>query len=484
MIAFNPRRDVRGTAVVVLIVAVPLLAMLLLLRQSQDGRDHVQMSAFISYALVLGASVFVYFHWRLSTLRGDDVTDTRFSGWLTIGLVTGALHGLVQAVNLQPITGKDADSWPLVIQLALLTVVGLIAVIADRVDPPGDPALIGALGGLMVTALFVVTATVAPPLTLPPSVKTLLGATVLAAGATFALVVLTHIRISPWARRRIALASVLLIGAQWGADLTAGDGAVMTLVVVANLTGSIILCTMIQSLLRGSVQQYHDEMQRLNESLEKARAGSLEDRELLHEVGSTLAGITSASRMIHHGPAIPAIRRERLEALLSAELGRLERLMSARAPAYTVGFEVDEVVAPLVLSHQIQGRDVRWQPSETWGHGDPDDFAEVVNILLNNAARHGGVGPIRLHAWEHDGCVEFVCSDSGPGVDADVRPHLFTSGVRGPASPGQGLGLAIAHRLMSEAGGTLELLECSLPGATFVARLPISEPSRVAANIA
>ena len=54
------------------------------------------------------------------------------------------------------------------------------------------------------------------------------------------------------------------------------------------------------------------------------------ERELLHEVGATLAGITSASRVMRYGEAVPASRRQRLESMLAAELDRLERLMDAR----------------------------------------------------------------------------------------------------------------------------------------------------------
>jgi signal transduction histidine kinase len=484
MHASNHRWDSRGTAVVALIVAVPLLAMLLLMSRSGDARDHVQTSAFISYALVLGASVFVYFHWRIATLRGADPMDIRLAGWLTVGLVGGSLQGLVQAVNLQPITREEPDSWPLVMQLVLLSVLGLIALVAERIDPPADPALTGAIGGLLLTALFVVTMMVAPPLTPTPMVAHLLNAMVLVGGLVLAVIVLLRRHVSRWVRRRLALAAIVLFGAHCGVNLTGDHPVFMTLVMAANLVGSIVLCTMVQSLLRGSLLHYHDEMQRLGESLREMRAGSLEDRELLHEVGSTLAGITSASRMIQHGPEVSTLRRERLQEMLTAELGRLERLMCARAPSNSIHFEIDAVVEPLVLSHQTRGRDVRWQPSQTLAHGDPDDVAEVVNILLENAARHGGVGPIRVHAWADGDFVEIVCSDSGPGVNPSVRPHLFTSGIRGPASQGQGLGLAIAQRLMSNAGGTLELLESVLPGATFVARLPNSEPAHVAAQIA
>jgi signal transduction histidine kinase len=59
---------------------------------------------------------------------------------------------------------------------------------------------------------------------------------------------------------------------------------------------------------------------------------------------------------------------------------------------------------------------------------------------------------------------------------------LFTTGARDPNSPGQGLGLSIAKRLMSERGGSLVLADSPTNGATFVARLPASEIAHAASH--
>jgi signal transduction histidine kinase len=96
----------------------------------------------------------------------------------------------------------------------------------------------------------------------------------------------------------------------------------------------------------------------------------------------------------------------------------------------------------------------------------------VVNILLENAGRHAGRGVVRLSVTAADGGALVICSDSGPGVPPELSDHLFEPAVRGPASKGQGLGLAIAHRLVSARGGSIELVGGHQPGATFVARLP------------
>jgi signal transduction histidine kinase len=124
------------------------------------------------------------------------------------------------------------------------------------------------------------------------------------------------------------------------------------------------------------------------------------------------------------------------------------------------------------VSHQARGRLVSWQPCEQEAFGNPDELAEVCNILLENAARHGGAAPVTLSVEAYDGGVEITCADQGPGVAPEDRDRIFQAEVKGARSHGQGLGLAIAHRLVSARGGSLEVLDDDQPGATFVAFFP------------
>ena len=75
-------------------------------------------------------------------------------------------------------------------------------------------------------------------------------------------------------------------------------------------------------------------------------------------------------------------------------------------------------------------------------------------------------------------------SDTGPGIPPEDLPHLFEPYYRGIQSqgniPGTGLGMAIAHQLLSRMGGTLQVFSpgklcCSTaPGTTVVTWLPTS----------
>lgn len=475
------RKDARGVAVVAVLTVAPIIPVLLLSQDAHGYGEVLRSSELVAYSLVVGAAVFVYFHWRMTSSTGARESAARLAGWLTVGLVVAGLYGLVQA-SLLDSPGAPRDSWPMVGQIVLLVALIVVAHVAERAEVPGDPALAGAVGGLLLVGGTSLTMAFAPRMVASPTTERLLTTLVMVTGLIFAWTMLQRTQISPWVRRRLALSAILLTAAHCVWYVHIRDDVVVTLAVIANLQGAVVLCTMAQALLRRSVLDHQRELCQLQETLAQVRADVLEERELLHEVGSTVAGITTASRVMRTGPRLSPQRRARLEHMLDAELARLDRLMSARAPSMTDEFDVDSVVEQLVTSHQARGLDVRWTPGHVRVLGDPDDLAEVVNILLENARRHGGQ-TVRLDVTTSGGYAEVVCSDDGPGVADDVRPHLFTSGVRSTDSPGQGLGLAIAQRLMSERGGSLELAESTHHrGATFVARLPISEMSHAASH--
>lgn len=443
----------------------------------------------ICYTLILGAAVVHYFDWRVSSVERDGDTSVRLTGWLTLGLVLGSLHGLVVAVTGDASWQLAEARWPRVTLLLVLSVMCLLALVAERVDAPGDPALLGAAAASLLVAVSSLVLKLAPPSPAGPVTHGLIYTGVILAGTALVWILLHRRTVALRVRRQLAVAVALLTAGGLASALEEPSFVVATAAIAAQLAAALVVCSMSQGLVRASILERQEQVRRLQRSLAEVRQAVGVERELLHEVGATLAGITNASRVMRHGQAVPASRRQRLESMLAAELDRLERLMHARvsggAALDDCEVDLDAVVEPLVTSHFARGRDVRWFASGEHAFGDPDEIAEVVNILLENAARHGGRGAVRLSvtAAGDDGAM-VICSDSGPGVPPELRDRLFDPDVRGPASKGQGLGLAIAHRLVSARGGSIELVGGHQPGATFVARLPRRSVVDAVRNIA
>ncbi len=205
-----------------------------------------------------------------------------------------------------------------------------------------------------------------------------------------------------------------------------------------------------------------------------AEATVRRDAERIHELRSTVAGIGKTYRLLRdRRDRIPETARTMLESLCETELARLERLLVDASPVATQVLEISTVVDPLVEALRFRGHQVAREGDRALAVGRPDDIAEIVTHLLENAVRHAPNRAVILRVGTSPTEVTVSVADHGPGVSADLRPHLFERGAKGPGSPGEGIGLHISRRLAREMGGDLRLDDCAcLCGATFRLSLP------------
>jgi signal transduction histidine kinase len=102
----------------------------------------------------------------------------------------------------------------------------------------------------------------------------------------------------------------------------------------------------------------------------------------------------------------------------------------------------------------------------------------LLNIVLNaeQAVADGGHIGIRVYLAE-TGKVGIEVRDSGPGIPADVLPHVFEPFfTTKDVGTGTGLGLAIAYGIVLEHGGTLTAANDPRGGAVFTLTLPAGDP--------
>src|SRR5690606_1442853 len=118
---------------------------------------------------------------------------------------------------------------------------------------------------------------------------------------------------------------------------------------------------------------------------------------------------------------------------------------------------------------------------------DPTRVRQVLDNLLSNAIKYTpppGEILVSVNADARDAprmrrAVAIRVSDSGPGIPAEKRQHIFDEFTRLDDNDlkGHGLGLAIASRIARLLGGDLDVAESDgrLGGATFVLWLPRRE---------
>lgn len=204
-----------------------------------------------------------------------------------------------------------------------------------------------------------------------------------------------------------------------------------------------------------------------------------------------LAGVRAATTLLNSPGEIGEIGEERraaMAAMVQSELERLERMVRRQQEEATGSvvpdsradelraevIDLDAVVSAMVLAHEAKGTTVTWRPSRMLALGDSDQLTEALNVLLDNAAAHGG-GPVRVDvraAGPAATSVEVAVTDHGPGVAPELRRRIFAWGVSRPGSTGQGIGLHAARDLMERQGGYLELVETG-ERTTFVLGIPM-----------
>jgi len=106
-----------------------------------------------------------------------------------------------------------------------------------------------------------------------------------------------------------------------------------------------------------------------------------------------------------------------------------------------------------------------------------DQLFRVLLNLVRNAAqalesdKSNLARQIRFTGRREGSVTIMEISDTGPGIPAKAREHLFEAFQGSSRDGGTGLGLAIASELVRAHGGELNLVEGTI-GATFRITIP------------
>ncbi len=238
------------------------------------------------------------------------------------------------------------------------------------------------------------------------------------------------------------------------------------------------------------VRSFNALVERLS-SLEEARHHLLAN--LVHELGRPLGALHSAIEALRTGADRDEQLRQELLSGINEELQLLRRLLEDLAHLH------DQVLGTLELNRQTINlsewlpavlairREAALQKGLRWEthvpadlpviYADPERLAQALGNLLNNAIKYTPYGgTVSVSAGVEGGDVWFRVSDTGPGIAPQDRARIFEPFYRGKTlrrfPQGLGLGLTIAHDLVTAHGGRIDLDSTPGLGSHFTIYLP------------
>jgi two-component system, OmpR family, sensor kinase len=230
----------------------------------------------------------------------------------------------------------------------------------------------------------------------------------------------------------------------------------------------------------------------LEEALAEAKASEEAERRFLaeaaHQLRTPIAGIQASvdALLLTDVPA----EREALLALVARESSRASRRVGGllriarldrgsgprRRRCDVVALCRDEVEHTAGLAPDLNV-ELHAEEASVLCEVDPDDLAEALSNLLENARRHAR-SRILMAVSTRSGQLELRVEDDGPGIPPGDAERIFERFVSLDGQGGAGLGLPIVRGIARSHSGDI-----SYENGAFVIRLPLQRPPAPMADL-
>lgn len=182
---------------------------------------------------------------------------------------------------------------------------------------------------------------------------------------------------------------------------------------------------------------------------------------------------------------LPKERRKEFTNNILIQLERLNWLVSAlltisKLDAGTVKFKKDRIKVKELIQHTLKGfqipMEIKLITVKTEGEdsvsfeGDFHWSAEALTNIIKNCIEHTpNGGHIVIKHTENPLYTEIKISDTGPGINKEDLPYIFKRFFKGKgaSSDSVGIGLAMAHQIVTKQGGDIEIDSRPGEGTSF-----------------
>jgi signal transduction histidine kinase len=234
--------------------------------------------------------------------------------------------------------------------------------------------------------------------------------------------------------------------------------------------------------LRRAHQELHENFEGMKRAERLYALGQL-SAGLAHEIRNPLASIEGAAAVVQRERESEDRRREFLD-IIQKECRRLNQLLTSflsfarPSPPDLKTVEIDGLLDSVIVLAQHAGETRRWdlkkqiQPGLSRLVCDPEQLKQVLlNLVMNAIQATPQGGTVVLAAREDGNKVTIDVHDQGCGISADSLDRVFDPFFT-TKETGTGLGLSLAHQIVSQHGGTLTVARNSPDGVTMRVSLP------------
>jgi signal transduction histidine kinase len=209
---------------------------------------------------------------------------------------------------------------------------------------------------------------------------------------------------------------------------------------------------------------------------------------LAHEIRNPLAGIAGVIEIVGRdlpptSPARAVVKDVRLEITrISRTLTDLLETARPRHPEIrrsNLNTTVEHAV--MLARQQVLSRPITIElqkaPHLPEVEHDSDQIHQVLlNLLLNAVQAMDGPGKVCVEIDTQDGYASVVVTDTGRGISPQNLPNIFRPFYT-TKGDGTGLGLSLAHRIVEDHHGRIEVSSVVGNGSKFTVLLPFHMPT-------
>ena len=208
---------------------------------------------------------------------------------------------------------------------------------------------------------------------------------------------------------------------------------------------------------------------------------------IAHEINEPLAGMLGFSQLLLKDESLsPPVQKDlekiKASALHTREIVKKLLLFSRQVPSKKTEVDPNAIIREVlsILERHIKDANVnvslRLQPEIAKITADPSQISQVlINLVVNALQAMPDGGALTIESREADNWISLVVEDTGTGMSEKVKAKLFMPFfTTKDVDKGTGLGLPVAHGIVSAHGGTIHVESALGRGARFEVHLPIS----------